>query len=263
MAYYSSAFSAHSAVDLVGLNMRNTCVIVPAAGSGTRMGGSVPKQFILVGGIPILVRTLNAFASLPSISTIFLVIAEGHIPDAAEVVAEWNRQPGSKGRNKAVPEISIVAGGTERMHSVYNGLRNLPVECDWVMIHDAVRPFASARLIEAAREGARLSGACIAAIPATDTVKRGHDGVVLETLSRDEIWLVQTPQVFRKQIVVEAYEKAFAEGWTGTDDASFVERIGIPVAIVCGERTNIKVTTREDLEWAEWFLSSRIEKGRP
>jgi 2-C-methyl-D-erythritol 4-phosphate cytidylyltransferase len=227
------------------------------------MGGSIPKQFILLGGKPILVHTLNTLAGQPSISTIFLVVAEGHIPDAAKVVSEWSRQPGSKGRTKAVPEISIVAGGAERMHSVYNGLRKLPVGCDWVMIHDAVRPFASARLIEAAREGARSTGACIAAIPATDTVKRGHDSVVLETLSRDEIWLVQTPQVFRKQIVVEAYEKAFAEGWTGTDDASFVERIGIPVAIVHGERTNIKVTTPEDLAWAEWFLSARIGSGRP
>ena len=225
------------------------------------MGGCVPKQFVRLGDRPILAHTLSALADLPSISIIFLIVAEGHIPDAGEVVSEWSRQRASTGGG-AVPEISIVAGGAERMNSVYNGLRKVPAECDWVMIHDAVRPFASARLIEAAWKGARATGACIAAIPSTDTVKRARNGVVLETLFRDEIWLVQTPQVFRKQIVVEAYERAFAAGWAGTDDASFVERIGVSVSIVRGERTNIKVTTPEDLEWAQWFLSVSSARGK-
>jgi len=225
------------------------------------MGGSIPKQFVRLGDRPILAHTLSAVANLPSISIIFLVVAEAHIADAGEVVAEWSRRRASNGKRRTVPEISILGGGAERMDSVYNGLRKLPAECDWVMIHDAVRPFASERLIHAVWEGAVATGACIAAIPSADTVKRARDGVVLETLSRDEIWLVQTPQVFRKQIVVQAYEKAFAAGWTGTDDASFVERIGVPVSIVRGEGTNIKVTTPEDLEWAEWFLSARAGRG--
>ncbi len=225
------------------------------------MGAVIPKQFIRLGGKPILAHTLNALTNLPLISIIFLIVAEQHVPDAGEVVSEWSRQQDSRAAGRAVPRITIVAGGAERMDSVYNGLRKLPAECDWVMIHDAVRPFASPRLIKAAWEGARATGACIAAIPSTDTVKRARDGVVLETLSRDDIWLVQTPQVFRKQIVVAAYEKALAAGWTGTDDASFVERIGVPVSIVRGEPTNIKVTTPEDLEWAQWFLSARIGKG--
>ena len=236
--------------------MPKTCVIVPAAGSGTRMGGAIPKQFIRLAGKPLLAHTLSALANLPFISIIFLIVAEGHIPDAGKVISGWSRQQASR-----VPEISIIAGGAERMDSVYNGLKKLPAECDWVMIHDAVRPFASPGLIKAVWEGARTAGACIAAIPSTDTVKHARDGVVRQTLSRDEIWLVQTPQVFRKQIVVAAYEKAVAAGWTGTDDASFVERMGVPVSIVHGERTNIKVTTPEDLQWAEWFLSVRIGKG--
>jgi 2-C-methyl-D-erythritol 4-phosphate cytidylyltransferase len=137
----------------------------------------------------------------------------------------------------------------------------LPAECGWVMVHDGVRPFASPGLIRAVWEGARATGACIAALPSTDTVKRARDGVVRETLSRDEIWLVQTPQVFRKRVIVAAYEKAVAAGWAGTDDASFVERMGGVVCVVEGERSNIKVTTRDDLEWAQWFLRDRIEKG--
>lgn len=236
--------------------MPKTCVIVPAAGSGTRMGGAIPKQFIRLAGKPLLAHTLSALANLSFISIIFLIVAEEHIPDAGEVVSAWSGQ-----RTSSVPEISIIRGGAERRDSVYNGLKKLPAECDWVMIHDAVRPFASPGLIKTVWEGALTAGACIAAIPATDTVKHARDGIVLETLSRDEIWLVQTPQVFRKQIVVAAYEKAVAGGWTGTDDASFVERMGVSVSIVPGERTNVKVTTPEDLQWAEWFLSVRAGKG--
>jgi 2-C-methyl-D-erythritol 4-phosphate cytidylyltransferase len=208
-----------------------------------------------LAGKPILAHTLSALSNPPLASIIFLIVPEGHMQDAGKLVSEWGRQRASREGGKAVPEISIIAGGAERRDSVYNGLKRLPAECDWVMIHDAVRPFATPGLIKAAWEGAQATGACIAAIPATDTVKRVIEGVVRETLSREEIWLVQTPQVFRRQLVVDAYERAVAAGWTGTDDASFVERMGVSVSIVQGERTNIKVTTPEDLQWAEWFVS--------
>jgi 2-C-methyl-D-erythritol 4-phosphate cytidylyltransferase len=219
------------------------------------MGGAKPKQFLHLAGKPILAHTLSALSSLSLLSRIFLIVAEAHIPAAGEVVSAWGRQ-----QSFSVPEISIVAGGAERRDSVYNGLMKLPAECDWVMIHDGVRPFASPRLIRAAWEGAQATGASIVAVPSTDTVKRARDGVVRQTLSRDEIWLVQTPQVFRKQIIVAAYDKAVEAGWTGTDDASFVERLGVHVSIVPGERSNIKVTTPEDLQWAQWFMNSSIEK---
>ncbi len=235
--------------------MPKTCAIVPAAGSGTRMGSVKPKQFLHLGGKPILAHTLTALSSLPLLSNIFLVVPEGYIPAAGEIVSAWSSQ-----RCCSAPEVSIVAGGAERRDSVYNGLMKLPADCDWVMIHDGVRPFASAALIKAAWEGALATGACIAAIPSTDTVKRARDGLVLETLYRDEIWLVQTPQVFRKQLIMAAYEKAVEAGWTGTDDASFVERLGGNVSIALGERSNIKVTTPEDLQWAQWFLGGGIGK---
>ena len=219
------------------------------------MGSAKPKQFLHLAGKPILAHTLSALSSLSLISSIFLVVPEGYIPAAGEIASAWCQQQDCR-----APRISIVAGGAERRDSVYNGLMKLPAECDWVMIHDGVRPFASAGLIKAAWEGAQATGACIAAVPSTDTVKRARDGLVLETLSRDEIWLVQTPQVFRKQIILAAYEKAVEAGWTGTDDASFVERLGVHVSIVLGERSNVKVTTPEDLQWAQWFQSGGIGK---
>jgi 2-C-methyl-D-erythritol 4-phosphate cytidylyltransferase len=220
------------------------------------MRSAKPKQFLDLGGRPILAHTLSALSSPGLISVIFLVVAEEQITAARQIVAEW-----AGGRGSAAPEISIVPGGPERRDSVYNGLMSLPPDCGWVMVHDGVRPFASPALIRAVWEGAGLSGACIPAIPSTDTVKRASGGVVRQTLSRDEILLVQTPQVFRKQIIVAAYEKAVEAGWDGTDDASFVERTGGVVHVVRGERSNIKVTTPEDLEWAMWFMRGRVQAG--
>ncbi len=215
------------------------------------MGGGRPKQFLELFGKPILAHTLEALSRVPSLSAIFLIVPEDFIESARSIVSDL--PPGQP--------ITIVGGGAERQDSVYNGLLLLPSECGWVMIHDGVRPFASTELIRATHEGAQKTGASIAAIRASDTVKRARDGVVCETLPRDEIWLVQTPQVFRKDVILAAYEEATRSGWSGTDDASFVERIGIPVSVVPGEKTNIKVTTPDDLEWAKWFLSGGAGEG--
>lgn len=220
------------------------------------MGGDRPKQFLELSGKPILAHTLNALARARVVSRIFLIVPAAFEETTRGIVSEWL----ASGAPAAKREVFIVAGGTERQDSVYNGLLRLPSECEWVLIHDGVRPFASPELIGAVWEGARASGACISAVPATDTVKRAAGGRVRETLARDEIWLVQTPQAFRKEILLEAYRKAIEGGWRGTDDASFVERIGVPVSIVAGERSNIKVTNPEDLRWAEWFLSGAMAK---
>jgi 2-C-methyl-D-erythritol 4-phosphate cytidylyltransferase len=229
--------------------MSTTCAIVPAAGSGIRMGGPGPKQFLHVAGKPVLTHTLDVLSSMSFISSIFLVVPEKHIQAADKLVSDWVGTSPAPAR-----EITIVAGGAERQDSVFNGLLKLPPECEWVLIHDGVRPFVSPGLITAVWEEARTTGASIAAVAATDTVKLAVDGRVRETLQRDRIWLVQTPQVFRKDIIMTAYGKAIEAGWTGTDDASLVERLGLPVSIVRGERSNIKLTTPEDLDWAEWFL---------
>lgn len=269
--------------------MSETIAIIPAAGRGLRMGKGKPKQFLELSGKSILSHTLDVFSRTPFISGVFLVVPADFIPEAEALVEARNeegrrrpastrgqaRRPGpaeaagcpslppfgsapgehvsSLDAGENIP-VKIIAGGAERQDSVFNAIRNLPAECEWVLIHDGVRPFASPELFRSVWEAARETGAAIAASPATDTVKRVRDGAVTETLPRDEIRLVQTPQVFRKDILIEAYRKAIHEGWSGTDDAFFVERIGVPIVVVNGERTNVKVTTPEDLEWAEWHL---------
>lgn len=206
------------------------------------MGRDRPKQFLEISGRSILRHTLDALASAPFLDRIFLMVPEDFRDEAS-------RQAGDHSI------VTVVAGGVLRQDSVFNGLRSLPDDCGWVLIHDGVRPFVSPGLLEATWKTAQRTGAAIAALPATDTVKRATDGTVIETLSREEIWLVQTPQVFRRDIITGAYEAAMERGWSGTDDASFVEWLNLPVSVVPGERTNIKVTTPEDLDWAEWFLS--------
>lgn len=229
--------------------MTRTYAVVPAAGRGLRMGMDRPKQFLQLLGEPIILHTLSILANVPSLAGIVLVVPEDFLQEAEALLRE--------GSGKFHAPVWTVAGGAERQDSVSNALKRLPSDCEWVLIHDGVRPFVTAKLIEATLDAAaRSSGAAIAAIPATDTIKRVTNGYVSETLPREAIWLVQTPQVFRKDILLEAYRRAREEAWMATDDASLVERIGIPVSVVLGERTNIKVTTREDLAWASVFLST-------
>ena len=163
------------------LLMYKTCAIVPAAGSGIRMGSVKPKQFLHLAGKPLLAYTLSALSDSALISNIILVVAGEQIPAAGEIVSEW-----ADGQASGAPEVSIVAGGAKRRESVHNGLIELPADCGWVMVHDGVRPFASVGLIRRVWEGALATGACVAAIPSVDTVKRGRDAVVQETLPRDE-----------------------------------------------------------------------------
>lgn len=225
-----------------------TYAIVPAAGRGLRMGLQTPKQFIDLSGKPLLIHTIGIFEQASFLNGLFLVVPEDFLGQAEQLI---------QSRLRSRFPIKVVQGGAERQDSVFNALKQLPAECEWVMVHDGVRPFVTSELLETTRRAAEETGAAIAALPATDTVKRVEDRKVRETLPRDQLWLVQTPQVFRKDILVKAYEKAQIEGWLGTDDASLVERLNIPVSVVHGERTNIKVTTPEDLDWANWFLSKK------
>lgn len=238
--------------------MSKTCAIVPAAGSGIRMGGGKPKQFLELAGSPILAHTLDALSRASFISDIFLMVPATFMEAARVIVSRWKADCAHGNEH---PRVFIFPGGAERQDSVFNGLVQLPPDCEWVLIHDGARPFPSRELLFATWERAQTTGACIAALPATDTVKRGQDGYVLETLARNEIWLVQTPQVFRKEIILSAYRSAAEAGWIGTDDASLAERIGISIGIVPGEASNIKVTTPEDLDWARWFVSGLRRMG--
>jgi len=272
--------------------MPKTCAIVPAAGRGLRMGTAKPKQFLELAGRPILVHTLETLSMADFLTGILVVVQEDfltateallrdycstdpdkscYLPirqfrDACQTLSDKGliHEPSAGKPGGGVRKfVTSLIGGTERQDSGFNALQALPSDCEWVLIHDGVRPFASLELIKNTWKAAQKTGAAIAALPATDTIKRVREQVVLETLPREEIWFVQTPQVFRKDIILAAYREARRQEWLGTDDAFFVERLGLPVAVVRGERSNIKVTTPEDLSWGSWFLSQACRPSDP
>ena len=216
-----------------------TIAIIPAGGTGKRMGGRLPKQYLLLAGIPILVHTLMAFQHSPLIDEILLAVPEGDLADVRlDVVQRYD-----------LSRVSLVlAGGKERQDSVRNALAHLRDEHEGIVIHDGVRPFVTADLIERAVAGAKEFGAVTVGVPVRDTVKEVDEaGRVVKTVPREGLWLTQTPQAFRREVILAAYERAAADGFYGTDDASLVERTGIPVRMIPGDVDNIKVTMPEDL----------------
>ncbi len=225
--------------------MSKIAAIIAAAGSGTRIGGPVKKQFISIHGKPLLQYTLEVFQRCTVINEIVVVgPTEGFEELKDTIQSQWNI---SKLR-------SVVVGGNERYVSVLNGLNAVSSDAEWVAIHDGVRPFVSVEKIIQVVEAAKLNGAAILAVKPKDTIKVNRDGFVKETLDRDSLALVQTPQVFSIELLKRAYDKAIAENSFGTDDAYLVERIGNKVAVVEGEYSNIKITSPEDLLIAEKFI---------
>ncbi len=220
--------------------------VIVAAGKGTRMNSPVAKQYLEIGGLPVFVRTLGAFARHPRVSEIQLVVPPGDVSFCkAMILPEFSQKA----------DIRITEGGKRRQDSVYRGLTVLESVENIVLIHDGVRPFVTRELISACIDGAAETGACIAAVPVSDTLKQSDFcNLVAGTVSRERIWLAQTPQGFSYHLIKDAYERAFAEGFSCTDDSSLVERIGIPVRIIEGSRLNIKITTAGDLEIAERLL---------
>ena len=216
-----------------------TLAIIPAGGAGRRMGGDVPKQFLPLAGIPVLVHTLRAFQRSPIIDEIFLVVPEGDIPAVRRDVIEEH------GLSKVT---SVLAGGAERQDSVGNALMEVREDHGIVLVHDGVRPFVTGELIRRVVAAAGEHGAAAVGVPVRDTVKAvSAAGVVVKTVDREGLWLTQTPQAFRRQLICAAYEKAAQDGFSGTDDASLVERMGVSVRMILGDHDNIKITTPEDL----------------
>lgn len=217
--------------------------LIPAAGRGTRIGGARPKQFLPLAGVPMLARTLAAFQSSDDIDAIVVVVPAGEETSCRDdIVVRY-------GVSKAT---RIVAGGASRQASVAAGVRALGADASFVVIHDAARPFVTTGLIRRVLAAAELSGAAIAALPVVDTLKRRlPDGRGLATVEREGLWAAQTPQVFRRDLIVEAYARAAADGFLGTDDASLVERLGYPVTLVEGDPSNLKITRAGDLRVAE------------
>lgn len=220
--------------------------IIPAGGMGRRMGKEIPKQYLLLAGIPILVHTLQAFQYSPAIDEIFLAVPEGDIPEVQQAIVV------KYGLSKVA---HILSGGKTRQDSVRNALQHVSDEHDVVVVHDGVRPFVSGDLIDRAVAAAREFGAVAVGVPVKDTIKRvTTEGWVKKTVEREGLWHTQTPQAFHRAIIIAAYKKAAAEGFYGTDDASLVERMVIPVRMIGGESDNIKVTTSGDLLLGDLFF---------
>jgi 2-C-methyl-D-erythritol 4-phosphate cytidylyltransferase len=226
--------------------MRVTALI-PAAGMGKRMAAGINKQYLNLGGKPILAHTLNVFEQAPFVDEIVVIVPEDEIPYCRESVID--RFGFAKARR-------IIAGGRERQESVCNGLRAVTelMDDDIVIIHDGVRPFVPLEAVQRSIETASLHDGALVAVPVKDTVKTAVDGIVVDTPDRENIWLAQTPQTFRYGVIRNAHEKAMAESFLGTDDASLVERMGKKVHIVMGDYRNIKITTPEDMLLAEAFM---------
>ncbi len=213
--------------------------VIAAAGESRRMGG-IDKVFAPLGGKPALVRVLDAFASCDKVGQIVVVVSEKNLERCRKLIAEekWSKP------------IEVCAGGKRRQDSVAAGLKRL--DCQWVVIHDGARPLVTKDLIEEGLKAAQETGAAVAAVPVTDTIKiAADDGIVHQTPPRQNLWAVQTPQVFRLDIIARAYEQARGEV---TDDASLVEKLGHKVKLYMGSYDNIKITNPRDLALAEVLL---------
>lgn len=218
---------------------KRTAVIIAAAGRGTRIGGPVPKQYLKIGGEPVILKTLRTFSALEEIDHIFVVTNPDYIDHCAGIVRD----------NGADKVKGIVAGGAERQDSVYNALQEVNRECpgvEYVLIHDGARPYVNEEtVLNVLRETAK-TGAAVACVAMKNSVRKA-EGNRSFSVDRNDYLSVQTPQGFRKSYLIEAYDKAMREGYRATDDASLVELAGHEVAVVTGDYQNIKITTREDL----------------
>lgn len=226
--------------------------ILPAAGLGTRMGADAPKQFRLLDGVPVVVFTLRRLATSPLIDSFLVATRADKIePLNQRIAAERLAQP-----------VRVLAGGDTRQESLAKALAELPCAAEWVVVHDAVRPLVTRDQVERVLEEARRCRAAILGIPAMDTVKEVKRtsspedvALITATIPRERVVLAQTPQVFEAGLLREAFARAAADGFTASDEASLVERIGYDVHVVLGSERNLKITRPGDLEIAEFYLS--------
>lgn len=227
---------------------QKNAVIIAAAGSGKRLGGDIPKQYLKIAGVPVIVRTIRAFSENPHIDDIFIVANEDYISLCEELCAEYN----------LTKVAGIVAGGSERQDSVYRAITEIcsrMPDTDSVLVHDAARPFVNQQTINGVIEAVSRKGAAIACVPVKDSIRKGTSEESFN-IERKNLYNVQTPQGFDMQLLKEAYDRAFEDGYYGTDDASLVERLGRSVELVQGSYDNIKITTKEDMP-----MENRIGTG--
>jgi 2-C-methyl-D-erythritol 4-phosphate cytidylyltransferase len=228
--------------------MKNIALIT-AGGSGRRMPGPRRKQYLEILGKPVLVHCLNAFLSHPSIEGVVLTHPADDGGLLRELLETWF--PGET-------RVTLANGGVERQDSVYNGLRACPADTAIVLVQDGVRPRADACDIDRLLEAAQIHGGAIPVTPLQYTLKRAAEGMVVETVPRENLYLVHTPQVFRYDLLMEAHESARKDGVYLTDDAGLLERMGRPVAIVEVSEPQIKITRPGDLALAEHLLRETL-----
>jgi len=239
--------------DLVYFAVMRVFVILPAAGIGTRMAagshGAAPKQFLSVGGVPVLVRSVRAFLEVPRVSAVCVAV---RTPERERVQAQIEEHGLGE-------RVHVVDGGDSRQESVGNALAALESdEDDVVLVHDAVRPLIDAATIERTIDAVEKHGAAIVGLPAVDTIKQvertAEGAIITATVPRERVVLAQTPQGARVGLMKRAFAEAEADGFAGTDEASLLERAGVEVAVVAGSAKNFKITQPGDIELAEFYL---------
>lgn len=223
--------------------------IIPAAGTGLRMGGATPKQFLSLEGVPIFVHTLRKFAASDAISEIFLGVRPEDMDRASSEISTEH----------FAKAVRLVAGGASRQETVARCLDQAPMDTEVVVVHDAVRPFIELTMIRQIVEAARQDGAAILGIPSVDTVKKVERQTILGTIPRERIVLAQTPQAFRYALLRQAFDRALGEGYYGTDESSLVEHDGHEVKVLMGSDRNIKITKPSDLPLARLYIAQERE----
>ena len=232
-------------------------VILPAAGIGTRMnagatpGTTLAKQFTTIGGVPVLIRSLQAFAAVDRVSHILVAVRASEVDRVTALIAE----------SGLAKTVAVVEGGADRQSSVANALSALKCDDnDIILVHDAVRPLIDSATIERTIDAIEKHGAAIVGLPAVDTIKqveRTADGAIItSTIPRERVVQAQTPQGARAGLLRQAFADAAADGFAGTDEASLLERANIPVSVVAGSARNFKITQPGDIELAEFYLGS-------
>lgn len=228
---------------------KHITAILTAAGTSRRMGAGISKQFLKIGNKMIIERTIEIFDKLEEIDDMILIVRKDDINIYKKDILGKFKKP-----------IKLVIGGDTREESTYNGIMAIDEKTDIVVCHDGVRPFIKPSIIKRAIDEMTSHNAAIVAVPAKDTIKYADkNGFVEYTPNRERLYNVQTPQVFKKDILIKAYENVFDENIKVTDDSSLLEMMGEKVQIVLGDYSNIKITTKEDLLYGELILRQEEE----
>jgi len=230
--------------------LEKKAVIIPAAGSGTRLGSDIPKPYIKILGKTILQRSIERFIDVEGLTQVIVATSVNYLKDCQEIFENINYSNIS---------FQVIVGGTERQYSIENALNELSDDVSLVAIHDAVRPFVDSEQISNCFKAASEFGGAVLGVPAKDTIKKvDKENIIKETPDRSELWQAQTPQIFKKELLKEAYKFAIDNNFLGTDDASLVERIGGHIKMIESSRNNFKITYPLDLRVAELIIENNL-----